>query len=60
MCPPLLATPITNERGERLPVPYSVQSNAETHSRLSDSISLRGLWDYFMFWSWRYSAFERE
>ena len=41
MCPPLLATPITNERGERLPFPYSVQSHAETHSRLSDSISLR-------------------
>ena len=29
MCPPLLATPITNERGERLPFPYSVQSHAE-------------------------------
>ena len=42
MCPPLLATPITNERGERLPFPYSVQSHAETHSRLSDSISLKG------------------
>jgi hypothetical protein len=59
MCPPLLATPITNERGERLPFPYSVQTHAETHSRLSDSISLRGLSDYFIFWSWRYSAFEK-
>jgi hypothetical protein len=59
MCPPLSATPITNERGERLPVPYSVQSHAETHCRLSDSISLRGLSDYFIFWSWRYSAFEK-
>jgi hypothetical protein len=27
MCPPLSATPITNERGERLPFPYSVQSH---------------------------------
>jgi hypothetical protein len=60
MCPPLLATPITNERGERLPFPYSVQSHAETHSRISDSISLRGLSDCFIFWSWRYSAFRKE
>ena len=48
MCPPLLATLITNERGERLPFPHSVQSHVETHSRLSDSISLRGLSDYYI------------
>ena len=47
-----------HERTWRAPA-VSLTELCRTHSRLSDSISLRGLSDYFIFWSSRYSAFEK-